>query len=178
MKLKESSHFLRLLNRPEKEISSIRNLLNEPPGYSNRKEIFYPEFLNLKENNYIWSSEPDEIVWFEKTIFGEVTCVIMRNPESGTLGGYVYIPSDSILNLKIEDKLEHIIFCHGGLVYDSKDKNKDFRLIGFETYYHNDFKPFSKEILKSTDKYRTIPYVYRHIFTILEQLAYFMPPRK
>ena len=158
--------FLDLLINKNAPIASVKELLHLKYGFQNRRESNDPTILKSSWKQGEWQSEADEIVWVEKTSFGEVPCRIIRNA-AGCLCGYVCIPSGHpyVRNEK-EDDLGNIK-CHGGVTYTSREN--DFLIIGFDCAHFGDITPKMNNF--KVGIYRNVSYVLNQILNIIEQLS-------
>ncbi len=74
-----------------------------------------------KTPNYsigVWSSEPDKVVWVDKTT--NFDCMIVRSYTTGTLCGYVGVPATHPLHGTCADELIVSPQVHGGLTFSGK----------------------------------------------------------
>jgi len=113
-------------------------------------------------NTKPWEDEPDHLL-FEAQGY---TCEIRRNPNFGTLNGYIYIPLEHpIAQAKIpEDVLE----VHGGITYwDERDGSF---VVGFDCVHVGDLIPKHRAPEGFKDVYRDIAFVANELEHLAKQL--------
>lgn len=118
-----------------------------------------------------WEQELDRV---EFTHCG-FKCLIMRNPESKHLNGYVALPSGHPYYGKDDIDVE----AHGGLTFakegDGVSWEQGYWWIGFDCAHWGDYAPGMGEILgrgpREHETYRNIKYVTNELKQLCQQLT-------
>lgn len=113
-----------------------------------------------------WEHEPDHLLFESHTY----TCEIRRNPNFGTLNGYVYIPLDHpIAQAKMPEDELHV---HGGVTYF--DEREGSFVVGFDCAHAGDFIPewVNRHSVDTNepDVYRDIEFVTNELENLARQL--------
>lgn len=96
-----------------------------------------------------WRAEPDRIEWVDEGAC--LPCLVLRNPEMGTLCGYVGVPPGHRAWGKPYSDL-HQVEVHGGLTYHGPGEGEGNRVVegyadywyfGYDTLHHGDKYGFS-----------------------------------
>lgn len=122
-----------------------------------------------------WESEPNELK-FEHNGF---KCLIRRQPELGTLCGYVALPPKHPYYGMDFDKIN--VDVHGGLTFsykgdDTEGWSKGYWWIGFDCSHAMDFVPYMERYNSLKDDryskaiYKNIGYVKNELISLTEQL--------
>jgi hypothetical protein len=90
-----------------------------------------------------WDEEPD----FERFEHAGLSCVLRRNPSSGTWCGYVQVPQGHALagaeyqTLHRHETEENELVVHGGLTFGGKSRYGEGWWFGFDCNHYGDFAP-------------------------------------
>lgn len=113
-----------------------------------------------------WDDEPDSLDWTDEAT--GLLCYIVRNQHSGSLLGYVRVPTGHPCHGKHYDDID--INAHGGLTFSGDKKRDGDYWIGFDCAHINDLIPGVRGFCERDATYKNIAYVRRECESIARQI--------
>jgi hypothetical protein len=113
-----------------------------------------------------WRAEPDRLEWVDEG--SRLPCLVLRNPETGSLCGYVGVPPGHLAHGMHYNDL-HQVKVHGGLTYNGPAEDDrvvegyaDYWYFGFDTAHYGDkfgfATPLSMMTILRSGEYRDVGY--------------------
>ena len=119
-----------------------------------------------------WDLEPDYATWLDEK--SGYRCVIKRNPDFGSLNGYVAVDEDSELYNKAYEDIDTVL-CHGGLTFSGLlvIRGVEAWCFGFDCAHLKDLKPINYVIpIMGNEIYKDFAYVKDAVQDLARQLKY------